>query len=335
MATPASTQTTTMTAIVADSYGSADVLAPAQRQRPSVGAKDVLIRVHAAGVHRGDWHLMAGLPYLVRLGYGLRGPKQPIPGTEVAGTVVAVGAEVTRFQPGDEVLGIGTGTFAEYATAPEAKLVPKPADLPFPEAAVVPVSGPTALQAVRDHGQVGSGQRVLITGASGGVGSFAVQIAKAAGAHVTGVASGAKADFVRGLGADRVIDYRTEDVTAMDEQFDLIVDLGGNTRTRTLRRLLAARGTLVIVGGESGGRWTGGFGRGLRAALLSPFVSQRLTTFVASEDAASTQAVIDLVASGKVRPALDQTFPLERAADAMRALETGTVRGKVALVVVA
>jgi NADPH:quinone reductase-like Zn-dependent oxidoreductase len=334
MATQATTSTTTMTAIVADSYGSADVLQPAQRQRPSVGAKEVLIRVHAAGVHRGDWHLMAGLPYLVRLGYGLRRPKQPIPGTELAGTVVAVGAEVTRFQPGDDVLGIGTGTFAEYATAPEAKLVPKPADLPFAEAAVVPVSGQTALQAVRDHGQVSSGQRVLITGASGGVGSFAVQIAKAAGAYVTGVASGAKADFVRGLGADRVIDYRTEDFTALDEQFDLIVDLGGNTRTRTLRRLLSAGGTLVIVGGESGGRWTGGFGRGLRAAMLSPFVSQRLTTFVASEDAASTQAILDLIEAGEVRPALDETFRLERTADAMRALETGTVQGKVAVGVV-
>ena len=322
-----------MTAIVAGSYGSADVLQPAQRQRPVVGAKEVLIAVHAAGVHRGDWHLMAGLPYLVRLGYGLCRPKQPIPGTEVAGTVVEVGTEVTRFHAGDEVLGIGIGTFAEYATAPEAKLVPKPADLPFAEAAIVPISGQTALQAVRDHGQVRSGQRVLVTGASGGVGSFAVQIAKAAGAHVTGVASGAKADFVRRIGADRVIDYRTEDVPALDEQFDLIVDLGGNTKTRALRRLLAERGTLVIVGGESGGRWTGGFGRGLRAAMLSPFLSQRLTTFVASEDAASTQAVVDLIEAGQVRPALDETFPLERAAEAMRALETGTVRGKVGVVV--
>ncbi len=325
--------TTTMTAIIAGAYGSADVLQSAQRPRPSVGAGEVMIRVHAAGVHRGDWHLMAGLPYLVRLGYGLRRPKHPVPGTEVAGTVVAVGAEVTRFGVGDEVMGIGSGTFAEYATAPQAKLVPKPADLPFAEAAIVPISGPTALQAVRDHGQVGSGQRVLITGASGGVGTFAVQIAKASGAHVTGVASGAKADLVRQIGADRVIDYRTQDFTALEEQFDLIVDLGGNTKTRALRRLLTERGTLVIVGGESGGRWTGGFGRGLRAAMRSPFVSQRLTTFVAREDAASTQAVVDLIEAGKVRPVLDATYPLQQAADAMRALESGAVRGKVAVVV--
>jgi NADPH:quinone reductase-like Zn-dependent oxidoreductase len=334
MTTQATTGTTTMTAIAADSYGSADVLRPAQRQRPSIKADQALVRVHAAGVHRGDWHLMTGLPYLLRLGYGLRRPKQPVLGTELAGTVVAVGADVTRFRPGDDVLGIGSGTFAEFAAAPASKLVHKPTDLPYSDAAIVPISGATALQAVRDHGQVRSGQRVLITGASGGVGSFAVQIAKAAGAHVTGVASGAKADLVRRLGADRVIDYRTEDVTALAERFDLIVDLGGNTKTRELRRLLAERGTLVIVGGESGGRWTGGFGRGLRAAMRSPFVSQRLTTFVASEDAASTQAVVDLIETGRVSPVLDAAYPLQQAADAMRALETGSVRGKVAIEVV-
>jgi NADPH:quinone reductase-like Zn-dependent oxidoreductase len=334
MATQAPTGTTTMTAIVAGSYGSSDVLGPQQRQLPDIASDEVLIRVHAAGVHRGDWHLMTGLPYLLRLGFGLRRPKHPVPGTEVAGTVVAVGEAVTQFRAGDEVMGIGSGTFAEFATAPEAKLVRTPADLPFAEAAIVPISGPTALQAVRDHGQVRSGQRVLITGASGGVGTFAVQIAKAAGAHVTGVASGAKADLVRQIGADRVLDYRTQDITVLDEQFDLIVDLGGNTKVRQLRRLLTKRGTLVVVGGESGGRWTGGFGRGLRAAMRSPFLSQRLTTFIASEDAASIQAVVDLIASGDIRPVLDATYPLARAADAMRALETGGVRGKVAVVVV-
>ncbi len=332
MSTKPATGTTMMTAIAAHAYGAADVLRPEPRPVPGIRADEALIRVHAAGVHRGDWHLMTGLPYLVRLGFGLRRPRQPVPGTEVAGTVVAVGERVTGFQAGDAVLGVGTGTFAEYATAPAAKLVQKPAGLPFPEAAIVPISGPTALQAVRDIGQVRSGQRVLITGASGGVGTFAVQIAKAAGAHVTGVASGAKADLVRALGADRVVDYRTEDITALAEQFDLIVDLGGNTRTSALRRLLTKHGTLVIVGGESGGRWTGGFGRGIRAAMRSPFVSQRLTTFVASEDAASTQAVVELIEAGRIRPVLHATYPLVRASDAMRALASGAVRGKVAVV---
>lgn len=321
-----------MSAIVADTYGSADVLRASQRPVPSPGAGEVLIRVRAAGVHRGDWHLMTGLPYMIRLGYGLRRPKQPIPGTEVAGTVVSVGEGVTDFSAGDEVMGVGVGTYAEYAVAPVAKLVAKPTSLPFAEAAVVPISAPTAFQALHNHGQVQAGQQVLITGASGGVGSFAVQIAVAAGAVVTAVASGAKADFVRGLGADRVIDYREQEVTELAERFDLIIDLGGNTSVRALRRLLVSDGTLVVVGGESGGRWTGGFGRSLRAPVVSAFVSQRLTWFVAKEDAASTQAVVDLINSGQIRPALDATYPLAQASDAMRALADGAVRGKVAVV---
>lgn len=323
-----------MRAIVQGRYCSPDALALAEIPQPSPGAGEVLLEVHAAGVDRGVWHLMTGTPYLIRLmGYGLTGPKNPVPGMDVSGRVVAVGPDVTRFDVGDEVFGIGAGTFAEYAVAREDKLAHKPADLGWAEAAVVTVSGLAARQAVHDVARVDRGQRVLVLGASGGVGSYAVQLAHAAGAVVTGVASGAKADLVRSLGADRALDYRTTDVTALDERFDVIIDVGGRTPVRRLRRVLAPEGTLVIVGGENGGRVTGGIGRQLRAAALSMFIRQRLTFFVSAESREAIERLRDHVVSGAVRPALEATYPLDRAPDALADLEAGRLRGKAAIVV--
>ena len=252
---------TTMTAIVQDRYGSApeDLFRLAEIDRPAIGDGEVLVRVHAASVDRGTWHIMSGLPYPIRLaGFGLRRPKYANPGRNLAGTVEAVGAGVTGFAPGDEVFGMSTSTFAEYATARPDKLAPKPANLSFEQAAAVPVSGGTALQAVRDHGRVQAGEKVLIIGASGGVGSFAVQIAKAFGAEVTGVCSTAKVDMVRALGADHVIDYTREDFADGGRRYDVILDIGGNARLSRLRRALTPRGRLVIVGGETDGRLLGG-----------------------------------------------------------------------------
>ena len=271
-----------MKAIVRDEYGSPDVLELRDIDIPEIADDEVLVRVHAAGVGRDVWHVMTGLPYPIRLaGYGLRAPKNPVIGSDVAGVVEAVGKDVTRFQPGDEVFGIGKGSFAEYARAREDKLAPKPANLTFEQAAVVAISGLTALQALRDHGQVAPGQEVLIIGASGGVGTFAVQIAKAFGAHVTGVCSTTKVEMVRSIGADHVIDYTREDFAEGERRYDLILDIGGNSSLARLRRALTPEGTLVIVGGEGGGRWLGGTDRQLRATMLSPFVGQKLGTFVA------------------------------------------------------
>jgi NADPH:quinone reductase-like Zn-dependent oxidoreductase len=240
---------------------------------------------------------------------------------------------VTSFSPGDEVFGFGTGTFAEFACARESALAHKPSALSFQSAAVLPTSGLTAYEALVDHGRVAAGRRVLVLGASGGVGSFAVQLAKLRGAHVTGVCSGPKADFVRGLGADQVVDHGTEDITGSSERFDLIVDLGGRLPVSALRRLLTHRGTLVIVGGEGGGAWTGGLGRQLRAVVLSPFVSQRLTTFIASERGEQLEALADLAARGDLNPALGGVAPLGGVSNSLRMLEDGGVRGKLAIAV--
>jgi NADPH:quinone reductase-like Zn-dependent oxidoreductase len=322
----------TMQAVVQDRYGSVDVWRLAQIDRPTIGADEVLVRVHAAGLDRGTWHLLTGRPYLIRvMGFGFRRPKNPVPGLDVAGTVVAVGSAVTRFAPGDEVFGIGKGTFAEYTAAREDKLAPKPASCSFVQAAVVPVSGLTALQGLRDAGRVEAGQHVLVTGASGGVGSYAVQLAKAFGAEVTGVCSTAKTDLVRLLGADHVLDYTRDDFADGEHRYDLILDIGGNTTLPRLRRALAPRGTLVIAGGEEGGRWTGGFGRNLRAVALSPFVQQRLTMLISKETARDLEPLSELIEAGKVTPAVDTTFPLTQAPEAMRHLESGRTRGKIAL----
>ena len=271
--------TETMRAIVQDHYGTVpeDVLRVAELARPTIGDDEVLVRVRAASVDRGTWHLMTGLPNLMRImGFGLRRPKQPNPGRSLAGTVEAVGQNVTAFEPGDEVYGTAEGSFAEYARAEAGLLAHKPANLSFEQAAAVPVSGLTALQGVRTAPRCGAGQKVLIIGASGGVGTFAVQIAKAFGAEVTGVCSTAKTELVRELGADHVVDYTRDDFADGEHRYDVILDIGGNSRLSHLRRALTPRGRLVIVGGETDGRWLGGFDRQLRAMLLSPLVSQKL-----------------------------------------------------------
>jgi NADPH:quinone reductase-like Zn-dependent oxidoreductase len=320
-----------MTAIVQDRYGAApeSVLRLADIARPMMRDDEVLVRVHAASVDRGSWHIMAGLPYPIRLaGFGLRRPRYTNPGRNLAGTVEAVSVGVTGFRPGDEVFGMSTGTFAEYATARTGKLARKPANLSFEQAAAVPVSGSTALQAVRDRGRIRPGEKVLIIGASGGVGSFAVQIAKAYGADVTGVCSTAKADLVLGLGADRVLDHTADAGTDDGFRYDVILDIGGNTPLSRLRRALTPRGRLVIVGGETGGRLLGGSSRQVRAQLLSPFVRQTLGTFVAAEKSADLDALRDLIEAGTVTPAVDRTYPLAETAAAIRHLLDGRARGK-------
>jgi NADPH:quinone reductase-like Zn-dependent oxidoreductase len=319
-----------MRAVVQDVYGeTADVLRVEQVDRPTAGDGEVLVRVAAAGVDRGVWHVMAGLPYPIRLaGYGLRAPRDRVRGAEFAGRVEAVGKAVATFRPGDEVFGIGAGSFAEYVVAPAGKVAPKPVGLSFEQAAAMPISASTALQAVRDRGRVEPGNSVLVIGASGGVGSFAVQIAKAFGAEVTGVSSTAKLDFVRSLGADHVVDYTATDIADGGHRYDVVLDIGGNRSIRQLRRVLRPRGTLVIVGGEGGGRVLG-VGRQLRATALSPFVGQTLGTFITAENAADLVALGELVAAGAVTPAVDRVFALADAPAAVTYLTAGQARGKV------
>lgn len=320
-----------MRAVVQREYGDADVLRVENIPLPAVAPDEVLIEVRAAGLDRGTLHLMTGLPRLVRLaGYGLRRPRNPVPGLDVSGVVVRVGASVTRFQPGDEVLGIARGSFAEFAAAREDKLVPKPGGLSFERAAVTAVSGVTALQGLFDVGRLERGQRVLVVGASGGVGSFAVQIAHAAGAEVTGVAGAAKLDLVRSLGADVAIDHAAQPIDAAPGPYDLILDIGGNNRLSRLRRALAPRGTLVIVGGEGGGPWIGGVDRQVRAMLLSRFTRQRLTSFI-SKETEGLDRLTAMIEAGDVVPAIERTFPLEHAPDAVRHLASGAARGKLAI----
>jgi NADPH:quinone reductase-like Zn-dependent oxidoreductase len=323
-----------MKAIVQHTYGSTDVLELGDIDRPEIADDEVLVRVRAAGVDRGVWHVMAGLPYPLRLaGYGLRTPKNPVPGTDMAGVVEVVGKNVTRFQPGDEVFGIGKGTFAEYTRVFENKLAPKPANLTFEQAAVVAVSGSTALQGLRDHGRVQPGQKVLIIGASGGVGTYAVQLAKAFGAEVTAVCSTTKVDLVRSLGADHVIDYMREDFAAGEQRYDVILDIGGNASLSRLRSVLSPTGTLVIAGGETGGRWLGGSDRQIRAVLLSRFVGQTLRTFINSENHEDLIVLAGLIESGKVAPVIDRRYPLAEAPKAIRYLLEGHARGKVVITI--
>lgn len=323
-----------MRAIIQDAYGSADVLHLAEIDKPDIAADEVLVRVRAAGLDRGTWHVMTGQPYLMRvMGFGFRRPKNPVAGLDVAGTVVAVGAEVTRFRAGDDVFGIARGSFAEYAAAREDKLAHKPVNLSFEQAAVVPISGSTALQALRNAGRVEAGQKVLVIGASGGVGTYAVQLAKAFGTHVTGVCSTAKVDLVRSIGADDVIDYTRQDFADGSQRYDLILDVGGNSRLSRLRRALTPTGTLVIVGGEEGGKLTGGFGRSLRAPALSLFVRQRLTMLVSKEHHSYLEPLRPLIEAGRVTPAIDKTYPLAEVPAAMRRLEAGRVRGKIAITI--
>ena len=323
-----------MKAIVQDAYGSPDVLELREIVTPVVGGDEVLVRVHAAGVDQGVWHLMAGLPYLVRVaGVGLRAPKNPVRGVDVAGRVEAVGENVTGVQPGDEVFGTCRGSFAEYACARADRLVPKPSNLTFEQAAAVPVSGCTALQAVRDRGKVRPGQRVLIIGAGGGVGTFAVQLAKAFGVEVTGACSTTKVELVRSIGADRVIDYTREDFADGDSRYNVILDIAGNRSLSHLRRALAREGTLVLVGGEGGGRWLGGVDRTLRALVLSRFVRQGLSTWIATQPKEDLEVLHELLEAGKVTPVVDRTFPLSEVPEAIRYLRAGRARGKVVITV--
>lgn len=324
--------TATMRAVVQDTYGSADVWRNARIARPETRDDDVLVRVHAAGLDRGTWHLMTGQPYLLRLGFGLRGPSNPVPGRDLAGTVETVGSAVTRFSPGDEVYGTAAGSFAEYTVAREEKLARKPVNLSFEQAAVVPISASTALQAL-DIGRVAAEQTVLVIGASGGVGSYAVQLAKAFGAAVTGVCSTAKLDLVRALGADHVLDYTREDFAETGDRYDLILDIAGNPTLSRLRRALTPTGTAVLTGGEDGGSLTGGMNRQLRGLLLSLFVRQRLTMFVNKERGSDLERLTDLIEAGRVTPSVDRVYSLDQAPEAMRHLAAGEVRGKVAITI--
>lgn len=325
-----------MRAIVQDAYGSADVLELRDVDRPSIGDHEVLVRVRAAGVDPGVWHLMTGEPYLVRaMGFGLRRPKVAVRGRDLAGAVEAVGARVTRFRPGDEVYGTcESGSFAEYAAAREDRLAARPANISIEKAAVTPISGVTALQGVRDCGRVQPGQQVMVIGAAGGVGSFAVQIAKAFGAGVTGVCSTSKTDLVRSLGADDVIDYTRDEIDCHGARYDVVIDTAGNRPLSLLRRALTPHGTLVLVGGEhGGGRVLGGFDRQLRAPLVSMFVGQRLRGLVAKERAEDLEAMTRLIEAGAVTPVIDRTYPLVDAPDAIRYLAGGHAAGKVVVTV--
>jgi NADPH:quinone reductase-like Zn-dependent oxidoreductase len=320
-------------AIVQERYGSADTLALGDVEQPTIGPQEVLVRVHAAGVDRGVWHVMTGTPYLGRLAFGLRAPRTRVRGMDVSGVVEAVGSAVTAVRPGDEVFGACDGAFAEYAAVREGKCAAKPAGLSFEQAAALPTSAVTALQAVRNQGRVRPGQRVLVIGAGGGVGSYAVQFAKAFGAHVTGVCSSSKVEVVRSIGADEVIDYTVADFADGRTRYDVILDIAGNRRLSHLRRALVPRGTLVIVGGEDGDRFTGGMGRQFRAVVLGILVRQRMRFFVAVARRPDLETIRELVESGGVRPAVDRTYPLADAPQAIRDLEEGRIRGKAVVTV--
>jgi NADPH:quinone reductase-like Zn-dependent oxidoreductase len=300
-----------------------------------VGDEDVLVRVHAAGVDPSVWHLMEGTPYLVRaMGFGLRAPKVRVRGWDAAGRVATVGRSVTRLRPGDEVFGACEGSFAEYARAPADQLAPKPVNLSYEEAAVVPVSACTALHALREKGEVRSGQRVLVIGAAGGVGSFAVQLAKAFGAEVTGVCSPRKLDLVRSIGADDVIDYTREDFADGRRRYDVVLDMAGRRSLRDLRRALAPAGTLVMIGGEGGGRWLGGAQRSmLWGPALSLVGRQRLRGLFSTERTEDLLALKDLIEAGEITPALDRTYALSEVPEAIRYVRDGQARGKVAITV--
>jgi NADPH:quinone reductase-like Zn-dependent oxidoreductase len=317
-----------MKAIIHEAFGTpSEVLRLDDIDIPTIGPDEVLVRVHATAVAKGDWLITQGLPYIARPSYGIRSPKHRVAGLEFAGVVDAVGSDVTRFVPGDEVVGWGNEALAEYAAVVQDQLVSKPSAINFAQAAALPVSGFAALQAVRDHGEVGSGDRVLVIGASGGVGSFAVQIAKALGAEVTGVASTRNLDLVRSLGADHVIDYTIEGIGDGGRRFDVIIDIAGNRPLSELRRALEPDGTLVIVGG-SGGRATMGFGRTVRASLLSPFVGQRLRALISKPNTTDLEALVGFVENGALTSQVDNTYPLAEAPAAIDLVGAGRSRGK-------
>jgi NADPH:quinone reductase-like Zn-dependent oxidoreductase len=317
-------------AIVQDRYGPLDVLKHRAIDQPAIGEQDVLVRVCAAGLHPGDCFAVKGTPFPVRLETGLRRPKYGVPGLDASGVVEAVGSHVTRFRPGDEVFGVVSGACAEYARAAEQRLVPKPSELAFDQAAAIPTSGLAALHGLRDAGRLRAGQRLLINGASGGVGTFAVQIAKALGAEVTGVCSTGNVDLLRSIGADHVIDYTREDFTQGGPVFDVILDNVENRSLAECRRALTPEGTLVLNSG------TGATGLALlvrlvRPLLLSPFGRQKLRRFLSQPRQADLEFLSGLAVAGKLRPVVDRTYPLEQTADALRHIEAGHARGKVVI----
>ena len=319
-----------MQAIVQDRYGSAEVLEARDMDRPAIGNDEVLVRVRAASVHVGDWILMTGVPYVMRMGTGLRKPKNPVPGTDVAGTVEAVGAQVQSLRPGDEVFGWCSGAFAEYARAPEDQLVKKPANLTFEQAAAVGVSASTALQLLRDDANVQPGQKVLINGASGGVGTFAVQIAKAFGAEVTGVCSTKNLELVRSIGADHVIDYTQEDFRDGAERYDVILDNVGDRSMADTRRALMPNGTLLSNGG---GHAAGKLGRTIRGFLVSLVVRQQARPSVKTQNRSDLIALKELVEAGQVGSVIGGTYPLGRTADAISHVAAGHARGTLVIAV--
>ena len=321
-----------MKAIVQSRYGSPDVLRLEEIAKPVVKDDEVLVRVRAAAVNIGDWHLLRGMPYVMRLVFGLRGPRRKTPGLDIAGQVEAVGGNVKQLRPGDEVFGWCKGAFADYACTAENNLLPKPSNLNFEQAAAVGDSAFTALAAVRDQGRVQPGQRVLINGASGGVGTFAVQIAKSFGANVTGVCSTANIDLVRSLGADHVIDYTNEAFTQSAGRYDVMLDLVGNRSLSDCRRVLTPGGTYVLVGVKDMGRWFG-LGRQCKALLLSPAVGQRMRVFVARHTKEDLAVLKELVETGKVAPVIDRHYSLSDVPEALRYQGAGRARGKIVIVV--
>ncbi len=322
---------TTMKAIAQDRYGSPDVLELREIEKPVVADDEVLVRVHAASVNPADWHFMRGEPYIARMAFGLRKPKEKVRGSDLAGQVEAVGKNVKQLKAGDEVFGSCPRAFAEYVCAAANRFVPKPAGVTLEQAAAVPIAGVTALQGLRDHGHVQPGQKVLINGASGGVGTFAVQIAKSFGAEVTGVCSTRNVDMVRSIGADRVVDYTKEDFTQDEQCYDLMLDIAGSRAWSELRRVLNPRATLVVVGGPSTSRWLGPVGHLVRMRLAALGGSRKVVVFVASINHEDLVVLQGMLETGKVKPVIDQTYPLSGAAEAMRHLETGHARGKIVI----
>jgi NADPH:quinone reductase-like Zn-dependent oxidoreductase len=315
-----------MKAIMQRSYGGPDTLEFREIDKPTIGPNEVLVRVHAASVHLGDWVLMSGSPFVMRFATGLRKPKNAVPGTDVAGTVEAIGIHVTHHRLGDEVFGWSAGAFAEYASGPEDQFIAKPANLTFEQAAAVGVSATTALQLLRDDGKVQPGQKVLINGASGGVGTFAVQIAKAFGAEVTGVTSTRNVDIVRAIGADHVVDYTAQDFTKCERRYDLILDNVGNHSMARTRRALSPTGTLISNGGGHAG---GKLGRTIRTMLVSMIVRQQAAPTVKTPNRADLIALKELVEAGKVRPIIDGTYPLAKTREAIARVTTGRARGTI------